>query len=53
MADEDFDAHRLTVEVDRLLEDRSRVDSMAEAARAMGHPDAAVRIADLLERHAR
>lgn len=51
--DEDFDSHRLVREVDHLIEDHSRLDSMAAAGRAMGHPDAAVAIADLLERHAR
>lgn len=51
--DEDFDARRLAREVDQLLEDRSRVGSMAVAARSIGHPDAAMTIADLLEQHAR
>lgn len=51
--DDEFDAQRLAVEVDRLLGDRTRLDSMAAAARAAGHPDAAVRISGLLEQHAR
>jgi UDP-N-acetylglucosamine:LPS N-acetylglucosamine transferase len=51
--DEEFDSHRLALEVGRLLEDRRRLDSMAAAGRAMGRPDAAGRIADLLEQHAR
>lgn len=51
--DEQFDARRLALEVGRLLEDRSKLDSMAVAGRALGRPDAAGDIADLLEQHAR
>ena len=51
--DDEFDAHRLALEASRLLEDRSLLHSMAAAGRAMGRPDAAAAIADLLEQHAR
>lgn len=51
--DEEFDARRLVLEVSHLLDDRSRLESMAAAGRAMGRPDAAARMADLLEQHAR
>ncbi len=44
---------RLEAEVGALLCDRGRLEAMAAAARAMGHPDAAARVAQLVDTHAR
>ncbi len=44
---------RLGEVVDGLLDDGARLDAMEHAARALGRPDAAARVADLVEGHAR
>lgn len=56
--DDQLDADRLAVEVERLLGGPSAgsaatLDDMAAAARSLGRPDAAGAVASLLERHAR
>lgn len=53
VADRDLDADRLVREVDALLAEPGRLSEMAAAARGVGRPDAAERVADLLVRHAR
>lgn len=53
IADRDFTAERLVAEVDRLLASPALVNEMGDAARTVGRPDAADRVADLLTRHAR
>jgi undecaprenyldiphospho-muramoylpentapeptide beta-N-acetylglucosaminyltransferase len=50
--DNEFDTHRLAVELDRLLDDGLLKD-MASAARQLARPDAAVAVAHLAEEHAR
>jgi undecaprenyldiphospho-muramoylpentapeptide beta-N-acetylglucosaminyltransferase len=50
--DSEVDAHRLAVELDRLLEDET-LATMAWAARQLARPDAAVAVAHLAEEHAR
>ena len=50
--DHEFDADRMVAEVERLLAG-GRLEAMAAAARALGRPDAAEAVAELLERHAR
>lgn len=44
----DATPERLAAEIDALLADRDRLAAMASAARAMGRPDAAARLADEL-----
>jgi UDP-N-acetylglucosamine--N-acetylmuramyl-(pentapeptide) pyrophosphoryl-undecaprenol N-acetylglucosamine transferase len=44
---------RLDAEVGALLCDRDRLASMGAAARALGHPDAAARVAALVDSHVR
>jgi undecaprenyldiphospho-muramoylpentapeptide beta-N-acetylglucosaminyltransferase len=51
--DADLDGARLATELDRLLNDRARLDAMAGAARALGRVDATARFADLVEEVAR
>lgn len=55
--DDQFDADRLVREVTALLGDddqgRPRLEVMADAAASLAHPDAADRVADLVELHAR
>ena len=51
--DAECDGRRLAEEVTALLGDRERLDAMRAAARAHGHPDAAARIAELVDDHAR
>jgi UDP-N-acetylglucosamine--N-acetylmuramyl-(pentapeptide) pyrophosphoryl-undecaprenol N-acetylglucosamine transferase len=51
--DEECDAGRLGTVLGALLADRPRLQAMGEAARAVGHPDAADRVADVVEAHAR
>ena len=51
--DREFDAARLVAEVDALLEDPDRLESMADAARSLARPDAARAVVDLLESRAR
>jgi len=51
--DGELTGERLATEVGLLASDRARLDAMAHAAAALGHPDAAERVADLVEAHAR
>ncbi len=51
--DADATADRLGVELDPLLRDAGRLDAMSRAARTLGHPDAAARVAALVEATAR
>jgi UDP-N-acetylglucosamine:LPS N-acetylglucosamine transferase len=44
---------RLDAELTALLADEARLRSMGEAARALAHPDAAARVAELVDAHAR
>jgi len=53
VADRDFTGERLVAELDTLMADAGSLDAMAAAARTVGRPDAAERVADLLVRHAR
>jgi UDP-N-acetylglucosamine--N-acetylmuramyl-(pentapeptide) pyrophosphoryl-undecaprenol N-acetylglucosamine transferase len=51
--DAECTVERLEAEVGALLCDPARLASMATAARALGHPDAAARVAQVVEAHAR
>ncbi len=51
--DGDARADRLAAELDRLLADPARLEVMSDAARTLGRPDAAGRVATLLEETAR
>ena len=51
--DAELDGPRLAAEVDALLAAPDRLAAMAHAARRTARPDAAERVADLVERHAR
>jgi UDP-N-acetylglucosamine:LPS N-acetylglucosamine transferase len=51
--DPECDAERLAKELDALLTDADRLRAMGEAARRHAHPDAAGRIAELVDAHAR
>jgi UDP-N-acetylglucosamine--N-acetylmuramyl-(pentapeptide) pyrophosphoryl-undecaprenol N-acetylglucosamine transferase len=51
--DDECDGRRLSLELDALLSDPDRLRAMGEAARANGHPDAAARVAELVDAHAR
>ena len=51
--DADCDAARVDTELRGLLADAARLDAMAAAARTVGRPDAAARLADLVEEAAR
>ncbi len=51
--DAELDVDRLEAEVGALVEDPARLAAMGEAARGVGRPDAAERVADLVEEHAR
>ncbi|HEX8582482.1 MAG TPA: glycosyltransferase, partial [Acidimicrobiales bacterium] len=51
--DADLGAERLAAEAEALLADDARLAAMAEAARRLGRPDAAARVAALVEEHAR
>ena len=53
VSDGDLDAARLVAEVDALLEDPGRLDSMAGAAGSLARPDAARAVVDLMESCAR
>jgi UDP-N-acetylglucosamine--N-acetylmuramyl-(pentapeptide) pyrophosphoryl-undecaprenol N-acetylglucosamine transferase len=53
VADRDLTAERLDAELSALFADRARLATMARSAAALGHPDAAQRVADLVEEHAR
>jgi undecaprenyldiphospho-muramoylpentapeptide beta-N-acetylglucosaminyltransferase len=51
--DGECDGRRLAEELERLLADPARLRAMSEAARRQGHPDAAARVAELVDAHAR
>lgn len=51
--DRECTGRRLALELDALLADPRRLHAMREAARANGHPDAAARVAELVDAHAR
>lgn len=51
--DAELTAERLAAELGALVDDPSRLAAMGEAARRTARPDAADRVADLVERHAR
>ncbi|HEX2063192.1 MAG TPA: undecaprenyldiphospho-muramoylpentapeptide beta-N-acetylglucosaminyltransferase [Acidimicrobiales bacterium] len=51
--DGDFTSERLAAELDRLLGDPGRLEAMGRAAREGARRDAARRLAELVERHAR
>jgi UDP-N-acetylglucosamine--N-acetylmuramyl-(pentapeptide) pyrophosphoryl-undecaprenol N-acetylglucosamine transferase len=53
LRDDECDAPRLDALVSALAEDADRLASMSAAARALGRTDAASRLADLVEEHAR
>lgn len=53
LPDECCDPARLGLIVDELLGDRERRDTMAAASKALGRPDAADRVAELVDAHAR
>ncbi|MGH9106601.1 MAG: UDP-N-acetylglucosamine--N-acetylmuramyl-(pentapeptide) pyrophosphoryl-undecaprenol N-acetylglucosamine transferase [Acidimicrobiales bacterium] len=50
--DQDLDGATLARELDALLADPERLARMERSAHALGRPDAAARVADLLEQHA-
>jgi UDP-N-acetylglucosamine--N-acetylmuramyl-(pentapeptide) pyrophosphoryl-undecaprenol N-acetylglucosamine transferase len=47
--DGELDGARLDAELRALLDDPARRDAMSSSARAVGRPDAAARVADLVE----
>ncbi|MFM8895650.1 MAG: UDP-N-acetylglucosamine--N-acetylmuramyl-(pentapeptide) pyrophosphoryl-undecaprenol N-acetylglucosamine transferase, partial [Actinomycetales bacterium] len=51
--DEELTGDRLVAEVTPLIDDPDRLLAMGAAARTLAHPDAAERVADLVEDHAR
>jgi UDP-N-acetylglucosamine--N-acetylmuramyl-(pentapeptide) pyrophosphoryl-undecaprenol N-acetylglucosamine transferase len=51
--DAECSADRLATELDALLSDPDRLAAMSTAARELGHPDAAVKVAELVDAHAR
>ena len=51
--DAECDAGRLETELAALLADADRLAAMGAAARGLGHPDAAARVAELVDAHAR
>jgi UDP-N-acetylglucosamine--N-acetylmuramyl-(pentapeptide) pyrophosphoryl-undecaprenol N-acetylglucosamine transferase len=51
--DGECDGRRLALELNALLADPERLRAMREAARRNGHPDAAARVAELVDAHAR
>jgi UDP-N-acetylglucosamine:LPS N-acetylglucosamine transferase len=51
--DSELDGPRLRSELERLLEDPARLESMERAARSLGRTDATERFADLVEQVAR
>lgn len=53
VADADLTSARLADELDALLADPARLAAMGDAARRLGRPDAADRVAALVEAHAR
>lgn len=53
IADGSFTTDAMVQQVEELLADRGRLEVMETAARMVGYPDAASRVADLVEEHAR
>jgi UDP-N-acetylglucosamine--N-acetylmuramyl-(pentapeptide) pyrophosphoryl-undecaprenol N-acetylglucosamine transferase len=53
VADADLDPSTLGAAIDGILADSDRLDRMAGAARSFARPDAAARVADLVEEHAK
>jgi UDP-N-acetylglucosamine--N-acetylmuramyl-(pentapeptide) pyrophosphoryl-undecaprenol N-acetylglucosamine transferase len=53
VADKELDADRLVAEIDGLIADPARLDALAAGLRRFARPDAAERVADLVEEHAR
>jgi UDP-N-acetylglucosamine--N-acetylmuramyl-(pentapeptide) pyrophosphoryl-undecaprenol N-acetylglucosamine transferase len=53
LADADTTADRVAADADALLGDRERLDGMSAAAGSLARPDAAARLADLVEESAR
>ena len=53
VADEECDGQRLAKELEALLSDPERLRRMNHAAREHSHPDAANRVAELIDAHAR
>lgn len=53
VGDDELDGDRLVREVDALLADPERLRAMSDAMASLAAPDAADRVADLAERHAR
>ena len=51
--DPECDGRRLAVELDALLSDPSRLQAMRDAAQGVSHPDAAARVAELVDANAR
>ncbi len=51
--DHECDGRRLALELDALLSDPERLRSIRDAARDNSHPDAAARVAELVDAHAR
>jgi UDP-N-acetylglucosamine--N-acetylmuramyl-(pentapeptide) pyrophosphoryl-undecaprenol N-acetylglucosamine transferase len=51
--DHECTGRRLALELDALLADPDRLQAMCRAARENGHPDAAARVAELVDAHAR
>jgi UDP-N-acetylglucosamine--N-acetylmuramyl-(pentapeptide) pyrophosphoryl-undecaprenol N-acetylglucosamine transferase len=51
--DHECTGRRLALELDALLADPGRLQAMCRAARENGHPDAAARVAELVDAHAR
>jgi UDP-N-acetylglucosamine--N-acetylmuramyl-(pentapeptide) pyrophosphoryl-undecaprenol N-acetylglucosamine transferase len=53
LRDDECDPARLDAIVSKLLADPDALVAMGTAARGLGRPDAAARVADLVEEHAR
>ncbi|MDP8976693.1 MAG: UDP-N-acetylglucosamine--N-acetylmuramyl-(pentapeptide) pyrophosphoryl-undecaprenol N-acetylglucosamine transferase, partial [Actinomycetota bacterium] len=53
VSDDELDANRLGAELEAILADRSRIEAMGQAALGLARPDAAERVAALVESHAR
>jgi UDP-N-acetylglucosamine:LPS N-acetylglucosamine transferase len=51
--DAECTAARLEAEIAALLCDSDRLAAMGNAARMLGHPDAAAKVAELVDAHAR
>ena len=51
--DDELSAERLAAELDAVIADAARLDAMARAAAALARPDAADRVADVVEANAR